>query len=147
MSSLELQALLHAVASGPGLALLARGMAKGLGQDPGAIWPATAEQEAGSAVAREPAAAVEVAQGPGESCVAREMQGKLAAVLTWGTGQRQCVLGWSQVILLRPLDGIHSRAPGCAASIAGASMGTRVAKAIHARLQGPLNLPWQPCCL
>ena len=73
MSSQELQALLHAVASGPGLALLARGVAKGLGQDPGAIWPVTAEQDAGRPP-RQDTAAVEDAHGPGKSCLVHGMQ-------------------------------------------------------------------------
>ena len=80
MSSQELQALLHAVASGPGLALLARGMAKGLGQDPGAVWPITTEQDAGNPLGQEPAAAAQAAHGPGKPC---GMRCRLAAVLKW----------------------------------------------------------------
>ena len=127
MSSQELQALLHAVASGPGLALLARGMAKGLGQDPEAIWPVTAEQVAGRPLGQEPAAAVEDAHGPGKSSVAHGMQCKLSTVLTWQAEQQQCLQDRFQATFLRPLGGVCDHASGCVASIARATIGVTMA--------------------
>ena len=138
MSSQELQALLHAVASGPGLALLARGMAKGVGHDPEAIWPVTAEQDSRSPLGQEPAAAVEDAQGPGKTCVAHAMQCQLPNVLTWQAEQQQCLQGWSQVTLLRPLGDVCGHSRDRVASIAAATVERRVAKAIE-HLAVPLN--------
>ena len=138
MSSQELQALLHAVASGPGLALLARGMAKGVGHDPEAIWPVMAEQASRSPLGQEPAAAVEDAPGPGKTCVACAMQCQLPNVLTWQAEQLQWLQGWSQVTLLRPLGDVCGHYRDRVASIAAATVGTRVAKAVE-HLAVPLN--------
>ena len=147
MSSQELQALLHAIASGPGLALLARGMAKGLGQDPEAIWPVAAEQDVGRPLGQEPASAVDDAHGPGKSSVAHEVQCKLPTVCIWQAEQQQCLQGWSQVVRLKPLGGICGRACGCVASIAEATMGMRMAKATK-QIDVPFDRSlWDFCAL